>query len=132
MSLMPRALFALSIAVSLSGLAEASLAQPAATPSPGSPVRKAIMDAMRATGEDKTRIFIVRRLSVANGWAWLDVAPQSRNGRNRYESESALLRQRGEAWAVVDQPCSKAGCDTKKEVRRIRGAFPGAPASIFP
>ena len=118
--------------VGLAAVSATAMAQAPDSPKAGSPERKAIMDAMRAKGDGKDRVFVVRRLRVAGGWAWLDVEPQSRDGRNRYEAESALLRRDGNAWAVVDQPCSEEGCNRGGELVRIRAAFPSAPASIFP
>ena len=57
----------------------------------------------------------------------------SRNGRNRYEPESALLRRTGRVWRVVDAPCVEETCDPRpKEITRIRRANPSAPAAIFP
>ena len=50
------------------------------------------MDAMRAKGDDQDRVFVVRRLKISGTWAWLDCDPQSRDGSNHYEPESALLR----------------------------------------
>ena len=127
-----RALFAVAAVIGAVALSGAALAQSASTPPAGSPERKAIMDAMRAKGNDQNRVLVVQRLRMANGWAWLDAEPQSRDGLNRYEAESALLRRTGSRWAVVDQPCSEESCNQRNELRRIRAAFPGAPASIFP
>ena len=102
------------------------------TPLPGSPVRQAIMDAMRVMAGDD-RIYVVRYLKVSGDWAWLDADPRSRNGRNRYEPESALLRRTGRVWRVVDAPCVEETCDPRpKEITRIRRANPSAPAAIFP
>ena len=102
------------------------------TPAKGSIVRKSIMDAMRAKGEDQDRVFVVRHLNVSGNWAWLDSEPQSKDGSNHYEPESALFRKSGGKWRVVDQPCGEADCDFDSEVSRIRDANPQAPASIFP
>ena len=102
------------------------------TPAAGSQERKAIFDAMRALGDNHDRVFVVRYLKVQNGWAWLTADPQSPDGKSHYESESALLRNDGTIWKVLDQPCSEADCDNKKEMARIRAAYPKAPAGIFP
>ena len=119
-------------------LLAAGLASPSAfavsvnTPPKGSAERKAIMDAMRAKGDDQDRIFVVRYLKVSKGWAWLRVDPQSRDGSNHYESESALLRQSAKHWKVVAQPCAEADCVEDDELARIRADFPAAPDAIFP
>lgn len=102
------------------------------TPPPGSAERDAIFDAMRAHGGVPDRVFVVRYLKVQNGWAWASGNPQSPDGKNRYEPESALLNNNGFGWRVVAQPCSEEGCNFRKEVARIRAAFPAAPAGIFP
>jgi hypothetical protein len=102
------------------------------TPAKGSAERKAIMDAMRAKGDDQDRIFVVRRLKISGNWAWLDCDPQSRDGSNHYEPESALLRKSGGKWKVVDQPCGEGDCDFDSEISRIRGENPQAPNAIFP
>lgn len=102
------------------------------TPAKGSAERKAIMDAMRAKGGDPDRVFIVRRLKISGNWAWLDCDPQSRDGSNHYEPESALLRNSGGKWKVVDQPCGEGDCDFDSEVSRIRDENPQAPDAIFP
>src|ERR1700680_4887824 len=102
------------------------------TPPAGSVERTAIFDAMRALGDNHDRIFVVRYLKVADGWAWVIADPQSPDGKQKYETESALLHATGAGWRVVDQPCSEDGCDDKQELARIRAKFPAAPAAIFP
>jgi hypothetical protein len=123
---------ALVIALALATLSAPAFAQTVTTPAAGSADRTAIMDAMRAKGDDQNRVFVVRNLRVSGDWAWLDANPQSRDGRNKFEPESALLRRVGGGWRVVDQPCGEEDCETAKEVARIRRANPGAPAAIFP
>jgi hypothetical protein len=102
------------------------------TPPAGSQERKAIFDAMRGLGDNHERVFVVRYLKVQNGWAWMMGDPQSPDGKSHYESESALLRNDGAGWKVLDQPCTEADCDNKKEMARIRAAYPKAPTGIFP
>ncbi len=102
------------------------------TPAKGSAERAALMDAMRAKGDDQDRVFVVRHLKVSGDWAWLDCEPQSRDGRNKYEAESALFQKKGGRWRVVAQPCGEADCEYGPEVNRIRGEFPAAPDAIFP
>jgi hypothetical protein len=128
-----RIVFAGLVWVSLILSAGPSYAQEAPyTPVAGSQERKAIFDAMRALGDIHDRVFVVRYLKVQNGWAWLMTDPQSPDGKSHYESESALLRNDGTGWKVLDQPCSEADCDGKKEMARIRAAYPKTPAGIFP
>ena len=101
------------------------------TPAAGSAERRAIFDAMRKGGEDRARVFVVRHLKVADGWAWAAGEPRSKDGANRYEPESALLRREGAGWKVVARPCGEAECEEASERARIRAAFPRAPAGIF-
>jgi hypothetical protein len=98
----------------------------------GSPERKAIYAALAATGDDHARIFVVQSLKVENGRAWTSVNPESADGRQHFEPESALLQKVGGHWQVVDQPCGEGDCDPAAEVARIRAAHPAAPADIFP
>ena len=93
--------------------------------------RHAIMDALRRTGDLPDRVFVVRSLHVSGGWAWAEVDPQSRDGRQHYESEAALLHRGAHGWQVVDQPCEEESCDAAREMARIRHAHPAAPAAIF-
>jgi len=111
-----------------------SNAQPAAphTPAAGSVERRDIFAAMRRMGDDHTRVFVVRYLEVEDGWGWVISDPQSPDGRNHFETESALLHLEGGVWRVVDRPCSEGDCDPTKEMARIRAAHPAAPAAVFP
>ena len=102
------------------------------TPPSGNPERQAIFDAMRARGDIRNRIYVVRYLMVQDGWAWTVGDPQSSDGKSHYERESALLRNDGSGWKVLDQPCAEADCDDLKEMARIRATYPQAPAGIFP
>jgi hypothetical protein len=121
------AMSALFIALS-SGIAQAG----PHTPAVGSAERQAIFDAMRALGDNHTRVFIVQSLKVEDGWAWASAIPQSPDGSQHFEPESALLENIGGHWRVLDQPCGEGDCDAQKEVARIRAAYPQAPADIFP
>jgi hypothetical protein len=107
--------------------ANGSTAESAHTPPPGSPERRAVLDAMRAEirrWHGLEVVFVVDELNVQEGWAWLHARPQSRDGRNRYEDVAGLLRLEQGAWRVL----------TFKEVdvETIRERFPSAPAAVFP
>jgi len=122
-----------ALALSLYVVATPLLAQQAPyTPAPGSPERKAIFDAMRSIGEDRTRVFVVKYLKVADGWAWMSGDPQSPDGASHFETESALLHKDGNSWRVMAQPCGEGNCDWDSEMARIRKTFKQAPAGIFP
>ena len=101
------------------------------TPAAGSAERKAILDAMRS-GDNPDRIFVARYLRVSKDWAWVTGDPQSADGRQHYEAESALLHKDKERWSVVDRPCTEADCNERAEIVRMLAKFPTAPSTIFP
>ena len=111
--------------------ASAAGASDPVTPAPGSPDRKAIFDALRMT-QDIDRVFVPSWFKVMGGYAFVIANGQSRDGRNHYEPETALLRREAGGWRVIDMPCSEDGCEPTTEIVRIRKAWPGAPAAIFP
>jgi len=77
---------------------------------PGSPVRRAILDALRQEmkrfGGFKM-VFVVRSLKVKDGWAWVHTLPQSPDGKNHYEDVSALLHLKGGSWEVAELACTE-------------------------
>ncbi|HVG45048.1 MAG TPA: hypothetical protein VM890_09975 [Longimicrobium sp.] len=116
-------------------------ADSAYTPARGSAERKAILDAMRAHRrrfDAQPVIFVVGRLRVQRGWAWLSVAPQSPDGRSRYEDENALLRRRAGRWEVVEaMPAAGEREGTPLEddcawFQRLRRRLTAVPVAILP
>ena len=92
----------------------------ASTPvGPGSPARRAILDAIRPAVERQLGpevAFMVTEIRVVRGWAFVAVTPQRRGGRpiNGYDyfpdfenmgglEVQAVLRLRNGHWAVVQQ-----------------------------
>lgn len=107
--------------------APADTATSSHTPAPGSPERRALLDALRAElrrWQGLDAIFVVDWMKVANGWAWAQVRPQSRDGLSHYEDVSALLRFEQGHWRVLEL----VGPEDDEVQRR----FPAAPPSIFP
>lgn len=111
------------------------------TPARGSAERMAIMDAMRAHRrqfDSQAVIFVVSYLRVQNGWAWLTVAPQSPDGRQHYEEESALLRLRSGQWRVVEEMPAfgeREGTPDEEDCAwfaHLRRRFPGLPVAVLP
>lgn len=109
------------------------------TPRPGTPIRKAVLDALRLEvkrihGLDV--VFVVRHLNVKDGWAWVHTRPQSPDGLHRYEDVAALLQLQDDAWTVVEIPCSEEenpDCLTGPAyVLHLQERFPGVPIEIFP
>ena len=102
------------------------------TPQPGSPERKAIMDAYRVQwngDESRQVVFVVNYLKVHGSWAYTTVTPQSPDGSQNYETESGLLRKRNGKWKVLDRA---AGNGDQSDFKRMRTKYPAAPSNIFP
>jgi hypothetical protein len=119
----------------------AAQADSAYTPARGSAERQAIMDAMRAHRrrfDPRPVTFVVGRLRVQRGWAWLAVQPQSPDGRSRYEGEEALLRRRSGRWTVAEvMPAvgEREGTALEEDCawfQDLRRRFPSLPAAILP
>ena len=109
------------------------------TPPKGSAERKAILDALRrelSRLHGTEAVFVVRRLKVQRGWAWVEALPQSADGANRYEGLSALLSKRGGRWRVEELACAEEenpDCVGHADFFvRLGRRFPEAPRAIFP
>lgn len=119
--------------VSTAASSSATKSQEAYTPPKGSDERKAIMDAYRSVwkaqgGNNLTDVvFVVSYLKVQQGWAWLEVSPQSADGSQQYEPEQGLLRLRNGKWRVMDRT---SGAD-KRYFRRLKTKYPAVPVDIF-
>ncbi len=107
------------------------------TPAKGSAERQGIMDALRA-GHNPGVVFAVNYLKVHNGWAWADVSPVE-DGRTA-EGGPALLHLQNGHWKVMnlsgipenpDDPLEDVSV-TPAYIKKVRKAFPKAPADIFP
>jgi hypothetical protein len=74
------------------------------TPAPGTPERKAIMDGMRdwvIQQHQIEAIFVINALLVKDGYAWVNVNPQSPDGSAQYEPLSGVLKLEGGSWKMV-------------------------------
>lgn len=121
------------------------------TPAKGTDERQAIMDALR--GEFNNRqspfytphrgaiTFVVNRLQVHNGWAWMNGYPQSSDPQDSFvEYSGFLLHSQDGRWGVmrlppmVNDPNDPENLDypSRKDVEKIRQKFPTAQADIFP
>ena len=89
-------------------------------PHRGNLERTAILDALRAWIKSNLGlevVFVVKHLKVKNGWAWINVIPQSPDGKNHYEDLSALLRKGNDCWAVVAVPSGEcAAADDPEKI----------------
>ena len=87
----------MSLSIVVTNLPAAADSGPEAyTPQPGSAERKAILDALRMWVNQQYHldvVFVVKHLKVKNGYAWVHTLPLSKDGSNRYEDISALLKK---------------------------------------
>lgn len=107
------------------------------SPPSGDPERKAILDALRKHRPNSDDVFVVRYLKVDNGWAWIHVVPQSRDGSSQYEDESWLLQKLNGQWILVESRSGECGddpdcSDDKIYFRKLKSRFPSVPVNIFP
>lgn len=136
-----RCIFLAILAVFLAGSA---FAEAPHTPSPGSPERKAIADAMR-TGirkafaePDADFVFIFRTLRAQGDWAWTEAEPR-RTGdvAGRFEGGSFLLRKSSGSWRVVESlPDEVASADEPDKAMRawlksIAAKYPALPKGVL-
>lgn len=109
------------------------------TPAPGTPLRKAILDALR---EEVRRlhglevVFVVTELKVKDGWAWVQTRPQSRDGLSHYEDIPALLQKRDGVWTVAELVCTEVDnpecIDSPDYYAGLKMRFPGVPEEVLP
>jgi hypothetical protein len=120
-------------------------------PAKGSDERQAIMDALREEFNNRQSpyyashrgalTFVVNRLQVHNGWAWMNGYPHSSDPQDSFgEYSGFLLHDADGRWGVirlppmVDDPNDPEKLDypSRKDVEKIRQKFPTAPIDIFP
>jgi hypothetical protein len=120
------------------------------TPAKGTDERQAIMDALREEFNNRqgsfytphrgSITFVVNRLQVHNGWAWMNGYPQSSDPQDSFgEYSGFLLHIQDGRWGVmrlppmVNDPNDPENLDypSRKDVEKIRQKFPTAPADIF-
>ena len=119
-------------AMLLSGCASVNMAH---TPPDGSAERNAILQAVHhalARQGRKNVVLIVPYLKVHNGWAWIQVNPQSANGKQHYESQSGLLQQQATTWKLLEWMPAEEGTDYQKYFANLKAKYPTAPPDIFP
>lgn len=120
-------------------------------PAKGSDERQAIMDALREEFNNRQSpyyashrgalTFVVDRLQVHNGWAWMNGYPHSSDPQDSFgEYSGFLLHDADGRWGVmrlppmVDDPNDPEKLDypSRKDVEKIRQKYPSAPIDIFP
>ncbi|MDX6531464.1 MAG: hypothetical protein QOH41_3754 [Blastocatellia bacterium] len=120
------------------------------TPAKGSDERQAIMDALREefsnrqspyyTAHRGSIVFVVNRLQVHNGWAWMNGYPHSSDPQDSFgEYSGFLLHIQDGRWGVmrlppmVNDPNDPENLDYpgRKDVEKIRQKFPTVPTDVF-
>jgi uncharacterized protein YceK len=123
----------LATSLLLSGCASVNTAH---TPPEGSAERNAIIEATKhalARQGRKNVVLIVPYLKVHSGWAWIQINPQSANGKQHYESQSGLLQEKTtNKWTLLEWMPAEEGTDYKKYFNNIKAKYPSAPPDIFP
>jgi hypothetical protein len=105
------------------------------TPPEGSAERNAILQATQhalARQGRKNLVLVVPYLKVHNGWAWIQVNPQSADERQHYESQSGLLQEQMNKWKLLEWMPAEEGTDYKKYFNNLKTKYPSAPSDIFP
>jgi hypothetical protein len=106
-------------------------------PEAGSPLRATILDELRdevVKNHGLEVVFQVSVLRVLDGWAWVEVLPQSPNGKSNYEGITALLEKKQREWVPVCYPyCNAADedCNIIISIEKCRENYPQAPSEIF-
>ena len=120
------------------------------TPAKGSDERQAIMDALREEFSNRQSpyytphrgsiVFVVNRLQVHNGWAWMNGYPHSSDPQDSFgEYNGFLLHSQDGRWGVmrlppmVNDPNDPENLDypSRKDVDKIRQKFPTVAVDIF-
>jgi hypothetical protein len=114
-------------------------ASDAYTPPKGSLERASIMNALRAEVKKYHNIdviFKVQYLRVKDGWAWANIMPMSKDGKNNYEDVIAILHKKKGVWGVAELVCTEVeteGCiDDPKYFQKLNKKFPDIPTEIIP
>ena len=106
------------------------------TPPDGSTEKNAILQAtQRALAHQGRRhlVLVVPYLKVHNGWAWIQVNPQSADGKQHYESQSGLLHEKAtNKWTLLEWMPVEQGTDYTKYFKNLKAKYPLAPGDIFP
>ena len=116
-------------------LASCASVNTAHSPPDGSAERNAILQAVhRALVRQgrKNLVLVVAYLKVHNGWAWIQVNPQSADGRQHYESQSGLLQQTASRWTLLEWMPAEGGTDYTQYFKELKAKYPSAPSDIYP
>jgi hypothetical protein len=120
------------------------------TPAKGSDERQAIMDALRAEFDNRQGsyyhahrgaiTFVVNRMQVHNGWAWMNGYPHSCDSQDSFgEYSGFLLHLQSRQWGLmrlppmVNDPNDPENLDypSRRDVEKIKQTYPTIPTDIF-
>jgi hypothetical protein len=122
-------------------------ASPVETPDKGSPLRRAILDGLRATKPMQELsqawhamvVFTDVSIRRSGDWAWVTASPMSeKDNKNKTESVNGVMRNSQDKWALVEfSPDSiPSADDPEKEFHSWQTDFmkkhPECPVAIFP
>jgi len=133
-----------AIALVIATMADASQVE---SPEKGSPLRRAILDGLRATRPMQELsqtwhakvVFTDVHIRRTGDWAWLAASPMSeKDSRNKTESYSAVMHNSQRGWMLVEflSDSIPSADDPAKEFRSWLAQFmkkhPKCPVVIFP
>jgi hypothetical protein len=122
-------------------------ADPVETPGQGSPLRRAVLDGLRASKpmQELSQVWhakvVFTDVSIrrSGDWTWVTASPMSeKDDKNKTESISGVMRESHGQWTMVEfvSDSIAAADDPEKEFRVWRTDFmkkhPECPAAIFP
>jgi hypothetical protein len=127
-------------------VASMACADPVETPEQGTPLRRAILDGLRATKPIQELsqawhakvVFTDVRIRRSGDWAWVSASPMSEDGKNRTEPNSGVMQSSQGQWVLVEfvSDSIASADDPDKEFRSWRTEFirkhPQCPEAIFP
>jgi len=113
---------------------------------PGSPERKPILDALRATepiqqlGSDWQSPIVFTHVTIrrSKDWAWVQAAPATPNGRRNMEPLNSVMHKTHGAWTLVDFVSDEVASADDPDVafrkwqKEFLEAHSKCPSEIFP
>ena len=107
------------------------------TPEKGSSDRKSLLDGVRTeyAKQDPAKpavIFVVPYLKVHGDWAWVQVSPQTKDGKQRFEAQAGLFRRQSGSWQWVTWEPTEEGTDRAAFFQQLKAKHPALPADILP
>ena len=136
--------FAHGIALLLAAMAHAD---PVETPGQGSPLRRAILDGLRASKPMQELsqswhakvVFTDVNIRRSGDWAWVTGSPMSeKDNNNKTEPVAGVMRNSQGLWAIIEfTPDSIPSADNPEEEfaswrKDFMKKHPECPAAIFP